>query len=53
VQKALADAEVKRRFADLGMTTGRGTPEQLDMLIKSEVVRWAKVIRDAGIKPVD
>jgi tripartite-type tricarboxylate transporter receptor subunit TctC len=53
VQKALADAEVKRRFADLGMTTGRGTPEQLDALIKSEVVRWAKVIRDAGIKPVD
>ena len=52
-QKALADAEVKRRFADLGMTTGSGTPEQLDALIKSEVVKWGKVIRDAGIKPVD
>ncbi len=53
VQKVLADADVKRRFADLGMTTGSGTPEQLDALIKSEVVKWAKVIRDAGIKPVD
>ncbi|MGE3649759.1 MAG: Bug family tripartite tricarboxylate transporter substrate binding protein [Reyranellaceae bacterium] len=53
VRKALADAEVKRRFAALGMSVGSGGPEQLDALIRSEGAKWGKVIRDAGIKPVD
>jgi tripartite-type tricarboxylate transporter receptor subunit TctC len=35
------------------MSVAGGTPEQLDALIKSEVVKWGKVIRDAGIKPVN
>ena len=53
VQKALGDADVKRRFADLGLSVGSGGPEQLDALIRSDAVKWAKVIRDAGIKQVD
>jgi tripartite-type tricarboxylate transporter receptor subunit TctC len=53
VQKSLAAADVKSRFADLGMSVGSGGPEQVDALIKSDVVKWGKVIRDAGIKQVD
>ncbi|MCW5746272.1 MAG: tripartite tricarboxylate transporter substrate binding protein [Alphaproteobacteria bacterium] len=48
--KALADPEVRRKFADLGMSVGGGTPEHLDALIKSETDKWAKVIREAGIR---
>lgn len=48
--KALADPEVRRKFADLGMSVGGGTPEHLDAYIKSETDKWAKVIREAGIR---
>ena len=53
VQKALAAPDVKSRFAALGMSVGTGGPAELDALIKSESVKWGKVIRDAGIKPVN
>jgi tripartite-type tricarboxylate transporter receptor subunit TctC len=26
------------------------TPEQFDALIKSEIAKWAKVVKEAGIK---
>jgi tripartite-type tricarboxylate transporter receptor subunit TctC len=55
-RKALADPETKKRYADVGMTvTGPGgdTPEQLDSYIKSEIAKWAKVIDDAHIQPMD
>ena len=42
--------EVTDRFLKLGVTPSTGTPEQFGELVKSEVVRWAKVIKDAGIK---
>jgi len=53
VQKALAAADVKARFADLGMSVGSAGPAEVDALIRSESAKWTKVIRDAGIKQVD
>jgi tripartite-type tricarboxylate transporter receptor subunit TctC len=29
------------------------TPDEFGALIRSEVVRWSKVVRDAQIKPAD
>jgi tripartite-type tricarboxylate transporter receptor subunit TctC len=31
--------------------TSSSSPEELDAYIKSETAKWAKVIKDAGIKP--
>ena len=42
--------EVSDRFMKLGVTPATGTPEQYGDMIKSEVARWAKVVKDAGIK---
>ena len=42
--------EVTDRFLKLGVSPNTGTPEQFGDLVKSEVARWAKVIKDAGIK---
>ena len=42
--------EVTDRFLKLGVEPRPGTPEQFGDLVKSEVARWAKVIKDAGIK---
>ena len=52
-RQALADDDTKKRFADLGMTNGGSSPEELDAYIKSEIAKWSKVIKDANIQPMD
>ena len=49
--KALATAEVKERFAALGMDPIGNTPEQFAVYIQAEIVRWGKVIKTSGAKP--
>ena len=53
VKRALAQADVKQRFAGLGMTAEDSTPEGLDAYIKSEIAKWTKVIKDADIKATE
>jgi tripartite-type tricarboxylate transporter receptor subunit TctC len=53
VRRALAQADVKLRFADLGMTSEDSTPEGLDAYIRSEIVKWTKVIKDADIHSLE
>ena len=48
--KIINSPEVKERFQRQGVEPATGTPEQFGELIKSEVARWAKVVKDAGIK---
>ena len=50
VTRLVAQGEVQQRFADLGMTIGGGTPDALDGYVKSEIGKWAKVIRDAEVR---
>lgn len=51
LHKALASADLKERLANAGVEPMINTPEQFGAFIKSETVRYAKVIKDAGIKP--
>jgi tripartite-type tricarboxylate transporter receptor subunit TctC len=53
VKRALAQPDVKQRFADLGMTAEDSTPDGLDAYIKSEIAKWTKVIKDADIKAAE
>ena len=48
--KALGAADVRERFAALAVEPRTSTPEQFRALIQSDLGRWAKVVRDAGIK---
>jgi tripartite-type tricarboxylate transporter receptor subunit TctC len=42
--------EVKRRLINLGVNpVGRGSLEELEAFVKVEVVRWGKVVQEAGI----
>jgi tripartite-type tricarboxylate transporter receptor subunit TctC len=50
VKRALAQPDVKQRFADLGMTGEDSTPAALDAYIKAEIAKWTKVIKDADIR---
>ena len=53
VRRALAAPDLQQRFAELSLSVTPSSPEELDALIKSEAVRWADVIRHAGIRQVD
>jgi tripartite-type tricarboxylate transporter receptor subunit TctC len=48
--KALADPDVKKRFADLGVEAVSSTPEQFSAFIKAEMDKYAKLIKEANIK---
>jgi tripartite-type tricarboxylate transporter receptor subunit TctC len=48
--KALADPEVKKRFADLGVDAVSSTPEQFSAFIRKEMDKYAKLIKEANIK---
>ena len=49
-RKALADADVKKRFADLGVVAVSSTPAEFSRFIRSESDKFAKLIREANIK---
>jgi len=46
---ALANAEFAKRIEALGMVPSGSTPRELGEWIRSELVRWTKAARDAGI----
>ncbi|HZF19371.1 MAG TPA: tripartite tricarboxylate transporter substrate binding protein [Burkholderiales bacterium] len=48
--KAMQDDEVKRKFADLGVEAVYSTPEQFVSFMKSETAKYAKLIKEAGIR---
>lgn len=48
---ALNVPEVKDRMAAQGLFVVANSPEQFAAFLKTEIPRWAKVVRDAGIKP--
>ena len=43
--------DVKERFASLGVEAKSSSPAEFSALIKSELVRYAKLIKDIGITP--
>jgi tripartite-type tricarboxylate transporter receptor subunit TctC len=51
VQKALRSNEVRERLASAGGEVLPGTTEQFAALVRSERQRYAKLVREANIKP--
>jgi tripartite-type tricarboxylate transporter receptor subunit TctC len=49
VNAALADPEVRKRFAELGCTPSGGSPADFGNFVAAETDKWAKVVKFAGI----
>jgi tripartite-type tricarboxylate transporter receptor subunit TctC len=50
VVRILTKADVKERLFSAGMDAVVTTPEEFGAIIKSEMIKWGKVIKDAGIR---
>ncbi len=50
IAKIVALPDVKQRLSTLGFDPVASTPEEFAVYIKSEIAKWAKVIREANIK---
>ena len=48
ISKSLESAEMKERFAVLGVEPAPSTPDQLASLMQTDLVRWAKIVKDSG-----
>jgi tripartite-type tricarboxylate transporter receptor subunit TctC len=51
VAKALKLPEVRERLASQGAEPIGSTPEQYDAFVRTEIAKWQKVCKDAGIQP--
>jgi tripartite-type tricarboxylate transporter receptor subunit TctC len=49
VLKVLAQPDSRAKFAQLGLDTAGNSPGELAAIIKSDIDKWAKVIKEAGI----
>jgi len=49
IVEALKEPDVRDRLTQLGADVVAGTPEEFDALLRSETVRYQKLIKDAGI----
>ncbi|HET6264728.1 MAG TPA: tripartite tricarboxylate transporter substrate-binding protein [Usitatibacter sp.] len=50
IQKALSDPEVRAKLLDQGLTVRGTSPGQLGIATREQLARYAKLIREAGIK---
>jgi len=50
IARLLMQPDIRERFAVLGMEIIASAPQEFRKAIASEVVRWAKVVKDANIK---
>jgi tripartite-type tricarboxylate transporter receptor subunit TctC len=51
VTKALQDSEMRDKLTAQGFEVRTSTPEQLGSYIKSEITKWAPLVKESGVKP--
>jgi tripartite-type tricarboxylate transporter receptor subunit TctC len=47
--KVIAQQDVRRQLADQGYEPAGTSPEQFAAFIRTEIVKWSKVVKAAGI----
>jgi len=51
VVRIIARPDIKQTFASMGIDGFTSTPEELGDYVKSEIQKWARLTKDAGIQP--
>jgi len=53
IRKAFAEPDIQSKLIELGYSPVTTTTEEFDARTKSEIDKWAKLIKDANITPVN
>lgn len=48
IVKLMDNPEMRERLVGLGVEAAPGTPDQLATLLRDDLVRWAKIVKDSG-----
>jgi len=51
--KVIANPDLKAKFAQMGLDTVGNSPDELSTIIKADITKWAKVIKEANITATD
>lgn len=51
VTRIIRSEDIRARLEAMGVFAAGGTPEEMDAFVAAETTKWAKVIKDAGVKP--
>ena len=51
INRMMQQPETRERILSTGLVPVGGTPAELGNYLKSEIARWTKVVKEAGIKP--
>ena len=52
VVKTLKMPKVSERLSEQGAEPVGSTPEEYEAFVRSEIAKWTKVVKEAGIKPI-
>ncbi len=50
VTRSLAATDIKERYTTMGAEAGKGTPAELQSFLGAEIKRYAKLVKDTGMK---
>ena len=50
INKALKDADLQKKLGDQGADIAGSTPEQFSKLIRDDITRWGKIVKESGAK---
>jgi len=50
IERAIDQKDVRERLIQLGFDPRRGSPEQFGELVRAEIVKWAKVVKESGAR---
>jgi tripartite-type tricarboxylate transporter receptor subunit TctC len=48
--KALASPELKKKLEDQGVDVAAGTPDSFARLIRAEITKWGRIVKESGAK---
>ena len=48
INKVLKDKELDKKLGDQGADVGGSTPEQFGKLIKDDMARWGRIVKESG-----
>lgn len=50
INKALQNPDLQKKLSDQGADVGGSTPDQFGKLVRDDMVRWGKVVKESGAK---